>query len=40
MVYKYFDIVGTSATGLDDAIKNAIEDAIKTYNGLKWAGLR
>jgi hypothetical protein len=30
MVYKYIDIVGTSATGVDDAIKNAIEEAAKT----------
>jgi flavin-binding protein dodecin len=43
MVYKYIDIVGTSATGVNDAIKIAIEEAariIKIYNGLNWAGLR
>jgi flavin-binding protein dodecin len=49
MVYKYFDIMGTSATGLDDAIKNAIEEAAKTIkiynglnglNGLNWAVLQ
>ena len=31
MVYKYIDIVGTSATGVNDAIKNAIEEAAKNY---------
>jgi dodecin len=43
MVYKYIDIVGTSATGMNDAIKNAIEEAartIKIYNGLNWAGIQ
>jgi flavin-binding protein dodecin len=39
MVYKYIDIVGTSATGLDDAIKNAIEEAAKTIKNLQWAEL-
>ena len=29
MVYKYIDIVGTSQVGIDDAIKNAIEEASK-----------
>jgi dodecin len=35
MVYKYIDIVGTSATGVDDAIKNAIEEAAKTIKNLQ-----
>ena len=39
MVYKYIDIVGTSATGVDDAIKNAIEEAAKTIKNLQWAEL-
>ena len=39
MVYKYIDIVGTSATSMDDAIKNAIEEAAKTIKNLQWAEL-
>jgi flavin-binding protein dodecin len=39
MVYKYIDIVGTSATGIDDAIKNAIDEAGKTIKNLQWAEL-
>ena len=39
MVYKYIDIVGTSATGVNDAIKNAIEEAAKTIKNLQWAEL-
>jgi flavin-binding protein dodecin len=39
MVYKYIDIVGTSATGMDDAIKNAVEEAAKTIKNLQWAEL-
>jgi flavin-binding protein dodecin len=39
MVYEYIDIAGTSATGVDDAIKNAIEEAAKTIKNLQWAEL-
>lgn len=39
MVYKYIDIVGTSATGVSDAIKNAIEEAARTIKNLQWAEL-
>ena len=39
MVYKCIDIVGTSATGLDDAIKNALEEAARTIKNLQWAEL-
>jgi dodecin len=39
MVYKYIDIVGTSATSMDDAIKNAVEEAAKTVKNLQWAEL-
>lgn len=39
MVYKYIDIVGTSAKGTDDAIKNAIEEAGKTIKNILWAEL-
>ena len=39
MVYKYIDIVGTSETSMDDAIKNAVEEAAKTIKNLQWAEL-
>lgn len=39
MVYKYIDIVGTSAASMDDAIKNAVEEAAKTIKNLQWAEL-
>jgi len=39
MVYKYIDIVGTSEIGIDEAIKNAIEEAAKTIKNLQWAEL-
>ena len=39
MVYKYIDIVGTSPNGVDDAVKNAIEEAAVTVKNLKWAEL-
>jgi dodecin len=39
MVYKYIDFVGTSATGVNDSIKNAIEEAARTIKNLQWAEL-
>ena len=39
MVYKYIDIVGTSVTSMDDAIKNAVDEAAKTIKNLQWAEL-
>jgi dodecin len=39
MVYKYIDIVGTSPNGVDDAVKNAIDEAALTVKNLKWAEL-
>ena len=39
MVYKYIDIVGSSKIGIDDGIKNAIEEASKTVKNLQWAEL-
>jgi dodecin len=39
MVYKYIDIIGTSPSGVDDAVKNAVEEAAKTVKNLKWAEL-
>lgn len=35
-VYKLVDIVGTSPTGTDDAIRNAIETAAKTIRNIDW----
>ena len=36
MVYKYIDIVGTSATGVDDAVNNAFKEASKTVKNIQW----
>lgn len=35
-VYKLVDIVGTSTTGTDDAIRNAIETAARTIRHVDW----
>lgn len=35
-VYKLVEIVGTSTTGTDDAIRNAIETAAKTIRRIDW----
>jgi hypothetical protein len=35
-VYKLVEIVGTSPTGTDDAIRNAIETAAKTIRHIDW----
>lgn len=35
-VYKLVEIVGTSTTGSDDAIRNAIETAAKTIRRIDW----
>jgi dodecin len=35
-VYKLVEIVGTSASGTDDAIRNAIETAAKTIRHIDW----
>ena len=35
-VYKVVEIVGSSTTGSDDAIRNAIERASKTLKNLDW----
>jgi dodecin len=39
MVYKYIDIVGTSRNGIDDSIRNAVEEAAKTVKNLQWGEL-
>lgn len=35
-VYKLLEIVGTSNTGTDDAIRNAVDTAAKTMRNLDW----
>ncbi|HEX5684506.1 MAG TPA: dodecin [Ideonella sp.] len=35
-VYKLVEIVGTSTSGTDDAIRNAIETAAKTIRRIDW----
>ena len=35
-VYRVTEIVGTSADGVDDAIKGAIARAAQTLRGLDW----
>jgi len=35
-VYKILEIVGSSQTGIDDAIKTAVETASKTIRNMDW----
>ncbi|MGE5245152.1 MAG: dodecin [Betaproteobacteria bacterium] len=35
-VYKTVELVGSSATGTDDAIRNAVAKAAKTLRNLRW----
>lgn len=35
-VYKIVELVGSSTTGTDDAIRNAIETAAKTLRHVDW----
>ncbi|HWK83768.1 MAG TPA: dodecin [Caldimonas sp.] len=35
-VYKMVELVGSSAVGTDDAIRNAIETAAKTLRHVDW----
>ncbi len=35
-VYKIVELVGSSATGTDDAIRNAIETAARTLRHVDW----
>ncbi|KGQ19441.1 Dodecin, Flavin-binding protein [Lysobacter dokdonensis DS-58] len=35
-VYKAIELTGSSTTGTDDAVRNAIERASKTVRSLKW----
>jgi flavin-binding protein dodecin len=34
--YKHIELTGSSTTGLEDAISNAIGKASKTVHNLKW----
>jgi flavin-binding protein dodecin len=34
--YKVIELVGSSATGTDDAIRNAISKAAKTIKNMDW----
>jgi flavin-binding protein dodecin len=36
MVYKYIEIVGTSPTGINEAINNAFMEASKTVKNIQW----
>lgn len=35
-VYKQIEIVGTSTTGCDDAIRNAVETAARSIRHIDW----
>jgi flavin-binding protein dodecin len=35
-VYKLVEVVGTSTSGTDDAIRNAVETASKTIRHIDW----
>ena len=35
-VYKYVELVGSSPTGTDDAIRNAVETASRSLRHLDW----
>ncbi|KYG22260.1 dodecin flavoprotein [Bradyrhizobium sp. AT1] len=35
-VYKILDLVGSSETSIEDAVKNAISRAAKTVRDIKW----
>ena len=35
-VYKMVELVGSSTTGTDDAIRNAVETAAKTLRHVDW----
>jgi len=35
-IYKVIELTGTSTTGVDDAVKNAIARAAETVHNLKW----
>ena len=36
-VYRKTEIVGTSTTGVDDAVRTAVQRASATLHGLDWS---
>lgn len=34
--YKHIDLTGTSSTGIEDAIQNAVKLANKTVRNMRW----
>ncbi len=34
--YRLIEVVGSSPTGIDDAIKEAVADASKTIRNIRW----
>ncbi len=39
-VYKLIELVGSSPSGIDDAIQNAVNRASETMRGLDWFEVR
>lgn len=35
-VYKLIELVGTSTTGIEDAVNNALERAARTVKHMRW----
>jgi flavin-binding protein dodecin len=35
-IYKYIELTGSSTTGTDDAVRNAIRKASKSVHNLEW----
>ncbi len=35
-VYKVIELVGSSQTGIEDAVQNAVEEANRTIKNLRW----
>ena len=40
MVYKYIDIVGTSPKGIDDSVRNAVEEGSKNSKEFAMGRIR
>lgn len=35
-IYKHIDLTGTSSTGIEDAVNNALARASKTVRNMRW----
>jgi flavin-binding protein dodecin len=35
-IYKKIELVGSSATGIEDAVNNAVKRAAKTVRNMRW----